>query len=520
MVIRWLVHPVIFKDLLLFCFSSRQIHCSAEKMDRRPPFGNNPTGINLLQLPIIGNALANPRQFLNNLCGVGPLQAQGQQNMNRDSFGQDNRGERMRFSDNYYDREQMASRDRGQRSLREPHDIRMLDRGDYGSEDRRRIHGLMDKEIPVDFLFPEMESSRHTERYGKDDFDRGSYHTSKTNSQSASFRSQPDGKGLKFSPSEIKYGRRDNTAIPWNAQLRPNCYLVPPLDDTHVLALSEQPPGCHTVFVSGLPGLTDEVIVKEIFNVCGPIESISFKNARKNSQVKYCQVTFHIHDSVEKAVKFNGHVLVIGDGSDRKTKISRIRVNYDEATKDIKKNVTNVVNTQKPAQKEEEQESTYYNRKKAFQLLDLLRHDASVVESLEVLAHWFEKGECNRSTVNVFHTILSTIHSFVKRLINKRKEHERQVEKQKKQAVDKANEIKQQCKLYQCDYLTDILISRQLFSWYFFYHHPIISLGWEGLCIVSSRLQVCNYPWFKFCFRLFLGMVICDNEFKTKKNKI
>ena len=28
------------------------------------------------------------------------------------------------------------------------------------------------------------------------------------------------------------------------------------------------------------------------------------------------------------------------------------------------------------------------------------------------------------------------------------------------------------------------------------------------------------YPWFKFYFPLFLGMVMYDNEFKTKENKI
>ena len=28
------------------------------------------------------------------------------------------------------------------------------------------------------------------------------------------------------------------------------------------------------------------------------------------------------------------------------------------------------------------------------------------------------------------------------------------------------------------------------------------------------------HPWFKFYFPLFLGMVIYDNEFETKENKI
>ena len=27
------------------------------------------------------------------------------------------------------------------------------------------------------------------------------------------------------------------------------------------------------------------------------------------------------------------------------------------------------------------------------------------------------------------------------------------------------------------------------------------------------------YPWFNFCFPLFLVMVMYDNQFKTKKNK-
>ena len=28
------------------------------------------------------------------------------------------------------------------------------------------------------------------------------------------------------------------------------------------------------------------------------------------------------------------------------------------------------------------------------------------------------------------------------------------------------------------------------------------------------------YPWFKFYFLMFLGMVMYDNEFETKENKI
>ena len=38
------------------------------------------------------------------------------------------------------------------------------------------------------------------------------------------------------------------------------------------------------------------------------------------------------------------------------------------------------------------------------------------------------------------------------------------------------------------------------------------------ICGVSFVVQF--YPWFKFYFLLFLGMLMFDNEFKTKENKI
>ena len=37
---------------------------------------------------------------------------------------------------------------------------------------------------------------------------------------------------------------------------------------------------------------------------------------------------------------------------------------------------------------------------------------------------------------------------------------------------------------------------------------------------ISRCSVVQSYPWFKFYFPLFLGVVMYDNEFKTKKNKM
>ena len=46
----------------------------------------------------------------------------------------------------------------------------------------------------------------------------------------------------------------------------------------------------------------------------------------------------------------------------------------------------------------------------------------------------------------------------------------------------------------------------------------------ELKCNTFNACHVCVvvqfYPWFKFYFPLFLGMVMYDNEFETKENKI
>ena len=196
--------------------------------------------------------------------------------------------------------------------------------------------------------------------------------------------------------------------------------------------------------------MADEDIVREIFSVCGPIEQISLNNVRASTQVKHCQLRFVKLDSVERAVKFNGHVLVIGDGRDRKTKIGRIRVDYDKlpgGSEEVQSGMVVKEKVQLPQDEKEQDLSFEFTRKQAFHLLDLIRHDQALTESLGTLTHWFERGECNRSTVNVFHALLNTVNSLIKRLASRRKEHEQRVEKQKQQAVERGNEIKQQCKL-------------------------------------------------------------------------
>ena len=402
-------------------------------MAGQQPFLNS-SGLNFF--PLFGNPLGNSQQLLNRLNAL----RMPQPNINQESHSEESsRSQRMHFNE-YYDRVPLENH--GEEMFREPF-YRLKhgqseDERSKAVEKRDKIHGLMDRYISPDFLFPEMSPDMYSERQTGNESNRRNYGASATRQTPIWLPSQSNYR-------EGKYGARNDAAVPWNAVLRRNCYLVPPLDDTYVLQLSEKQPGCHTVFINGLPKMADEDIIMEIFSVCGPIEKITVNNGRAKSQVKHCQVQFVEHTSAEKAVKFNGHVLVIGDGCDRKTKIGRIRVDYSKLPVDNKETDIKIANKQPYSQDEEKHVSVVYSRKEVFHLLDLIRHDQAIIESLDVLTHWFEKGECNRSTVNVFHTVLSTIHTLIKRLINRRKEHEQLVEMQKQQALERAKEIKKQC---------------------------------------------------------------------------
>ena len=61
-------------------------------------------------------------------------------------------------------------------------------------------------------------------------------------------------------------------------------------------------------------------------------------------------------------------------------------------------------------------------------------------------------------------------------------------------------------------------------GWY--HSHPGFGCWLSGVDINTQQVHVactcCGsiYPWFKFYFPLFWGMVMYDNELKTKRNKI
>ena len=181
------------------------------------PFNFYQTGLNFL--PLLGSPLGNPQQVLSQLQGLRAPQS----NIAQGSFGQESYGrQRMQITDDHF-RRKLPDFDRRERSFREPY-MRSQERDNYSGENRDRVHGLMDREVPVDFLFPEMGSEGNEEKYGRENMERQSYGMHSRGRSRSPVRSKGDIRDRQVSPSDRKYGSRNDLAVRFL-----ECIASPPL---------------------------------------------------------------------------------------------------------------------------------------------------------------------------------------------------------------------------------------------------------------------------------------------------
>ena len=209
--------------LLFLVLEKFRTSYAAGGMAGQRPFNFNQTGSKLL--PLLGSPLVNLQQLLSQLQGLRAPQS----NMGLGSFGQEGYGrQRMQITDDRFRRE-LPDFDRRERSFREPY-MRSQGRAgeNYSSENHDRVHGLMDREVPVDFLFPEMGSERNEEKYGSENMERQSYGMHSRGRSRSPVRSKGDIRDRQVSPSDRKYGSRNDLAVPWTACFAAIVILYPP----------------------------------------------------------------------------------------------------------------------------------------------------------------------------------------------------------------------------------------------------------------------------------------------------
>lgn len=81
---------------------------------------------------------------------------------------------------------------------------------------------------------------------------------------------------------------------------RPGQAMKPLYADAAPPSTRERPPGCRTIFVGGLPEVTTEDTLREVFQSCG--EMCSIRISKKN----FAHVRFVWHESVDRALLISG----------------------------------------------------------------------------------------------------------------------------------------------------------------------------------------------------------------------
>ncbi|XP_070614423.1 ecto-NOX disulfide-thiol exchanger 2 isoform X2 [Erythrolamprus reginae] len=214
-----------------------------------------------------------------------------------------------------------------------------------------------------------------------------------------------------------------------------SCTLFPPNPNLPPPTIRERPPGCKTVFVGGLPeNGTDETIV-EIFEKCGEIVAL------RKSKKHFCHIRFAEEYMVDKAVYLSGYRIRLGSSTDKKD-TGRLHVDFAEARDDLYEwECKQRMLAREERHRKRKTEERFlppspppvvnYSDYECSLVVEKLKVDAKFLEAVQTLLAWLERGEVNRRTANSFYTMVQSVNSHIRRLMNEKAAHDKEMEEAK-----------------------------------------------------------------------------------------
>ncbi|XP_035391925.1 ecto-NOX disulfide-thiol exchanger 2 isoform X2 [Electrophorus electricus] len=214
-----------------------------------------------------------------------------------------------------------------------------------------------------------------------------------------------------------------------------SCTLFPPNPNLPPPATRERPPGCKTVFVGGLPENATEQIIVEVFEQCGTISAI--RKSKKN----FCHIRFNEEHTVDKALFLSGYRIRLGSSTDKKD-TGRLHVDYAQARDDLYEwecRQRMLAREERHRRRIEEDRLrppspppiVHYSEHECSQLGEKIKDDSKFPEAVRVLLTWVERGEVNRRNANNFYSMIQSSNSHIRRLMNEKAAHEKEMEEAK-----------------------------------------------------------------------------------------
>ncbi|XP_062997640.1 ecto-NOX disulfide-thiol exchanger 2 isoform X2 [Elgaria multicarinata webbii] len=214
-----------------------------------------------------------------------------------------------------------------------------------------------------------------------------------------------------------------------------SCTLFPPNPNLPRPTTRERPPGCKTVFVGGLPENGTEETIVEIFEQCGEI--IALRKSKKH----FCHIRFTEEYMVDKAIYLSGYRIRLGSSTDKKD-TGRLHVDFAQARDDLyewecKQRMLAREERHRRRVAEERFHPpspppvVHYSDHECSMVADKLKDDSKFLEAVQTLLTWIERGEVNRRSANSFYSMIQSVNSHTRRLMNEKAVHEKEMEEAK-----------------------------------------------------------------------------------------
>ncbi|XP_063045863.1 ecto-NOX disulfide-thiol exchanger 2 [Engraulis encrasicolus] len=213
------------------------------------------------------------------------------------------------------------------------------------------------------------------------------------------------------------------------------CTLFPPNPNLPPPATRERPPGCKTVFVGGLPENATEQLIVEVFEQCGDI--VAIRKSKKN----FCHIRFAEEITVDKALFLSGYRIRLGSSTDKKD-TGRLHVDFAQARDDLYEwecRQRMLAREERHRRRIEEDRLrppspppiVHFSEHECGQLGEKIKDDSKFPEAVRVLLTWVERGEVNRRNANSFYSMIQSSNSHIRRLMNEKAAHEKEMEEAK-----------------------------------------------------------------------------------------
>ncbi|XP_049984330.1 ecto-NOX disulfide-thiol exchanger 2 isoform X1 [Alexandromys fortis] len=232
-----------------------------------------------------------------------------------------------------------------------------------------------------------------------------------------------------FPPNPRNPQAKTKAVISENYRLRNVAVYLPPP------ATRERPPGCKTVFVGGLPENGTEQIIVEVFEQCGEI--IAIRKSKKN----FCHIRFAEEFMVDKALYLSGYRIRLGSSTDKKD-TGRLHVDFAQARDDLYEwecKQRMLAREERHRRRMEEERLrppspppvVHYSDHECSIVAEKLKDDSKFSEAVQTLLTWIERGEVNRRSANHFYSMIQSANSHIRRLVNEKVAHEKEMEEAK-----------------------------------------------------------------------------------------